>query len=85
MSAYGSLNVGCWQSSAYIYLSERRCLMSRTYHHGKNNPHKDEKIIRKLGKAIIELTEAKLEKEALLEHQRKLKQRKAKVSKPRQE
>lgn len=54
--------------------------MSRTFHHGKRN-NKEQHIrargikrskpdLRRLGRALIELAEAELEKEALAQHKR---------------
>jgi len=47
--------------------------MSRTYHHGKDKPNRAKaRDYRKIGRAVIRLTEAQLEKEAKAEHRRKL-------------
>jgi hypothetical protein len=56
--------------------------MSRTYHHGKNNPNRYKKAevdYRKFGKAIIDLSQAELETEALSEHRRRLKLKELRV------
>jgi len=47
--------------------------MSRTYRHGKDKPNRAKvRDYRKLGRAVICLTEAQLEKEAKAQHRRKL-------------
>lgn len=54
---------------------ERRFFISRTYHYGKYSNKDKVDRIRKLGRAVIQLTEAQLEKEARAKHRKELKKK----------